>query len=223
LGTACFWHLLHFARQPVDMSADSKTSTNTTPPKTYAFHPSAYAKAVMHSCKHSSEAVLGVFVGSHSGKVLKITDAFPLFHTHFLEPMLKVSCMLIEEHCRSNPGLEIVGIYYAATTRSFDMKPVKAIADKIAKNFQHATVWTIDAAKLSELQFAMRGMCYAREEWKQVPGDAVSLGEDTLKQTSRVISEMKYLDIVDFDDHLTDASLSWLNHDLFKGDPLANM
>jgi len=109
------------------------------------------------------------------------------------------------------------------TTRSMDIKPVKAIADKIAKNYQHAAVWTIDAAKLLELQLAMRGMCFAREEWKSAPADAVSLGEDTLKQTSQVISETKYLEIVDFDDHLIDAPLCWLNHELFKGDPLANM
>jgi len=192
-------------------------------PKTWSFDPKAYAKALMHSCKYSSEAVTGVFIGSSSGKVLKVVDAMPLFHTHSLAPMLKVACMLIEQHCRAVGGLEIVGMYHATASGSFDMTPVKPIADKLASNFSPASVWTVDAAKLPERQFALRGMCHSKDEWKPIGSDAVNLSDEALKHTARVISEMKYLEIVDFDDHLNDASLSWLNQNLFKGDPLAEI
>mmetsp|Transcript_16224 Transcript_16224/g.48957 ORF Transcript_16224/g.48957 Transcript_16224/m.48957 type:complete len:209 (-) Transcript_16224:100-726(-) len=194
------------------------------PPKTYAFHPKAYAKAMMHGCKHSSEAVTGIFVGCVSGKVLKIMDAVPLFHTHSLAPMLKVACTLIEQHCRKEGGgLEIVGLYHASASGSLDMTPVKAIAEKLVSNFSSASVWALDAAKLPERQFALRGSNHSKEEWKTIPTDAVSLGDEALKHTSRVISEMKYLEVIDFDDHLTDVSLSWLNEGLFKGDPLGDL
>ncbi|OLP91182.1 ER membrane protein complex subunit 8/9-like [Symbiodinium microadriaticum] len=67
----------------------------------YSFSPKAYAKAVLHSCKHSAAPVLGLLLGSANGKVLKVADAIPLFHTHALGPMLKIACMLAEEHCKA--------------------------------------------------------------------------------------------------------------------------
>mmetsp|Transcript_41291 Transcript_41291/g.131309 ORF Transcript_41291/g.131309 Transcript_41291/m.131309 type:complete len:208 (-) Transcript_41291:127-750(-) len=193
------------------------------PPKTYAFHPKAYAKALMHGCKHSSEAVIGIFIGCVSGKALKIMDAIPLFHTHSLAPMLKVACMLIEQHCRAQGGLEVVGLYHASASGSLDMAPVKAIADKLASNFALASVWALDAAKLPEQQLALRGSCHNKEEWKPIGSEAVSLGDEAMQHTARLVSEMRYLEIVDFDDHLTDVSLSWLNENLFKGDPLEDL
>jgi len=192
-------------------------------PKIYAFDPKAYAKALMHGCKHASEAVTGIFIGSSNGKVLKVVDAIPLFHTHSLAPMLKVACMLIEQHCKTVGGLEIVGMYHATISGSLDITPVKAIADKIASNFPAASVWALDTTKLPGKQFALHGMSQVKEEWKPISCDSVNLSEEALKQTTRVIAEMKYLELVDFDDHLTDASLNWLNTNLFKDDPLAEV
>merc|ERR1712232_363954 len=184
-------------------------------PKTYAFDPKAYAKAVMHGCKHSSDAVIGIFIGCASGKLLKVVDAIPLFHTHALAPMLKIACMLIEQHCQNlGGGIEIVGMYHATASGAVDYKPVQAIADTIAENFAGATVWCIDAAKMAERQFALRGWLNVKElngkeDWKGISGDSVSLSDEAKKHTSRVISEMKCLELIDFDDHLGDASLSW--------------
>uniref|UniRef100_A0A7S2QED8 MPN domain-containing protein n=1 Tax=Zooxanthella nutricula TaxID=1333877 RepID=A0A7S2QED8_9DINO len=166
---------------------------------------------------------MGILVGTSTGKALKVVDAMPLFHTHALAPMLKIACMLIEEHCREVGDLEIVGLYHAAASGVPDMSRVKPIADKIAANFPAACVWAVDAAKLGERQFALRGMCHSKEEWKPISADAVSLGDEALQHTSRAISELKHLEIVDFDDHLGDASLSWLNASLFKGDALAEL
>mmetsp|Transcript_20858 Transcript_20858/g.45958 ORF Transcript_20858/g.45958 Transcript_20858/m.45958 type:complete len:206 (+) Transcript_20858:75-692(+) len=192
--------------------------------KTYAFDPQAYAKVIMHGCKHSSEAVVGVLIGVLSGKALRVVDAVPLFHTHSLGPMLKIAFMLIEQHCRSSGnGLEIIGIYHGSVSGSTELSPVKGIADKVASNFGSATCWALDLAKMSQRQFALHGMYHSKDEWKQISSEAVSVSDEALKQTGRAISEMKYLEIVDFDDHLTDAALNWLNTDLFKGDPIADL
>mmetsp|Transcript_134554 Transcript_134554/g.287896 ORF Transcript_134554/g.287896 Transcript_134554/m.287896 type:complete len:211 (+) Transcript_134554:111-743(+) len=192
------------------------------PSTIYAFDPKAYAKAVMHSCKHSSEGVTGIFIGSVSGKVLKVVDCLPLFHTHALAPMLKVACMLIEQHCRAlGNNLEIVGVYYASPSGAVDITPIKAIGEKIASNFSSASMWALDAAKLVEKQFALKGWVHSKDDWKAISADASSLSDEALKHTSRLVSEMKYIEVVDFDDHLAGKSLNWLNTNLFKGDPLA--
>lgn len=189
----------------------------------YAFHPQAYAKAVLHVSKHSSSSVLGLFLGHADGKVIKVMETIPLFHTHTLAPMLKIACMLAEEHCKLTGGMEIVGIYHATPSGSTEMTPVKAIADKIAANFASASVWSLDAAKLPEKQFAFKGMGRVKDEWKAIGGDLVSLNSEVFSETFRLISEMKFLDVVDFDDHLADGSKSWLNETLFAGDPLEKM
>eukprot|EP00434_Breviolum_minutum_P011085 symbB.v1.2.009780.t1/scaffold574.1/size185248/5 len=190
----------------------------------YAFHPQAYAKAVLHLCKHSSSSVLGLFLGHADGKLIKVVETIPLFHTHSLGPMLKIACMLAEEHCKSmDASMEIVGIYHATPSGSTEMTPVKAIADKIAANFASASVWTLDASKLPEKQFAFKGMGRVKDEWKAIGSDLVNLNSEVLSETSRLISEMRFLDVVDFDDHLADGNQSWLNETLFAGDKLQKM
>ncbi|CAE7941847.1 EMB2731, partial [Symbiodinium sp. KB8] len=189
----------------------------------YSFSPKAYAKAVLHSCKHSAAPVLGLLLGSANGKVLKVADAIPLFHTHALGPMLKIACMLAEEHCKAAGDLEIVGLYHATPSGSTEMTPVKAIADKLAQNFASASVWTLDASKLPEKQFAFKGLGRSKDEWRAISGDSVSLGSEVLVETTRLIGEMRFLEVVDFDDHLIDGNKSWLNEKLFEGDKLAKL
>ncbi|CAE8729331.1 unnamed protein product, partial [Polarella glacialis] len=77
--------------------------------------------------------------------------------------MLKVACMLAEEHCNAvGGGLEIVGLYHATASGNLEMTSVKAIAEKIASNFASASVWTLDASKLPERKFAMVGMSHTK-------------------------------------------------------------
>merc|ERR1719265_107556 len=156
----------------------------------YAWEPQAYAKAVMHACKHSSDLVTGVVIGTVSQKVMNIVDTIPLFHTHSLGPMLKIAFMLIEQHCRTCDDLEIIGLYHATPSGSLDISPVKAIADKLASNFSMASVWTLDLQKLAvpERKFAMAGMLHSKDEWKAINADAVSIGDEALKHTGRMIS-----------------------------------
>jgi len=177
----------------------------------------------MHGCKHSSDAVLGLFVGSANGKVMKVVDSIPLFHTHSLGPMLKIACMLTEEHCKAVGGLEIIGLYHATPLGNTEMTPVKAIAEKLASNFSNASVWTLDAGKLDDRHFAFKGLGHKDNDWKAIGNDAVSISSEALEQTVKLISEMKHLELVDFDDHLADGSQSWLNETLFEKEALAKL
>merc|ERR1719263_2769861 len=135
--------------------------------KKYVFEPQAYAKAIMHGCKHSSDVVTGVLIGSVSNaKVMKVVDVIPLFHTHALGPMLKIAFLLIEQYCRTDDrGLEILGLYFAHPDGNSDANypPVKAVAEKILSNCPQATVWSMDLSKLPDNKFAMGGYCHPRE------------------------------------------------------------
>mmetsp|Transcript_24033 Transcript_24033/g.66838 ORF Transcript_24033/g.66838 Transcript_24033/m.66838 type:complete len:197 (+) Transcript_24033:116-706(+) len=183
--------------------------------RSYVFEPKAYAKAVMHCFKHSSDACIGVFVGSASAEALKIVDAIPLFHTHALAPMLKVAFMLVDEHCRTVGDLEIVGIYHATAHGGTEITPVKNVADKVASNFIGASVWTLDALKLSMRQeFPFIGMYHSKDEWKLINTNSVTLNKEALKQTAGLITDMRHLDVVDFDDHLASPAANWLNPNL---------
>eukprot|EP00403_Amphidinium_massartii_P033668 CAMPEP_0178439170 /NCGR_PEP_ID=MMETSP0689_2-20121128/36009_1 /TAXON_ID=160604 /ORGANISM="Amphidinium massartii, Strain CS-259" /LENGTH=215 /DNA_ID=CAMNT_0020061673 /DNA_START=44 /DNA_END=688 /DNA_ORIENTATION=- len=197
----------------------------STAPKAYHFDAKAYAKAVMHACKHASQPVSGVFIGSTTEKAVKIVDAVPLFHTHMLAPMLKVAFMLIEQYCQEAGGLEIVGLYYASASGALEMGPVKAVADKVVSNCPAASVWTVDSSKLAERKPALCGYFHAKDEWKLTGFDAATLagGEEAVKHASRLISELKYMELVDVDDHLSNATLNWLNPSLFKGDAILEL
>jgi len=190
-------------------------------PKTlaYSFEPKAYAKAVMHICKHSSVPVLGVFIGRTNQKTIKIIDTIPLFHTHSLAPMLKIALMLIEQHC-SDAGLEILGFYSATVSGNPDLgQNIRALGEKIYSNYGAACIWAFNS-KAQENRFALQGMYYAKEEWKMIQ-DPVAIKEVALKTTSMLIREMRHLDVVDFDDHLMNVKLNWLNSDLFRGEAWA--
>eukprot|EP00927_Polykrikos_kofoidii_P079480 TRINITY_DN76266_c0_g1_i1.p2 TRINITY_DN76266_c0_g1~~TRINITY_DN76266_c0_g1_i1.p2 ORF type:complete len:232 (+),score=34.23 TRINITY_DN76266_c0_g1_i1:82-696(+) len=188
-------------------------------PKAYKFEPPAYAKLCMHSCKHSSAACFGVLIGTGTGKSTNIVDAIPLFHTRSLAPMLKIAFMMIEQHCKST-GSEIVGLYHATTNGSTDIGSVRAIADKVASNCAGLTVWALDPVKLAARQFCLTGMYQSKDEWKSLGADAASVTAEVVTHTSRIISEMKYMDVIDFDDHLVNPASNWLNPTLFEGDPL---
>lgn len=61
--------------------------------------------------------------------------------------MLKIAFMLVEEHCKSVGGMEIIGIYHATASGSSEMTAVKPVAEKLAANFQAASVWSLDASR----------------------------------------------------------------------------
>ena len=69
----------------------------------------------------------------------------------------------------------------------------------------------------------MFGMGRSRDEWKGIANEAVSLSDNAMQLTASLISDMKYLEVVDFDDHLGDASENWLNPDLFKGHAISKL
>ncbi|XP_011038850.1 PREDICTED: ER membrane protein complex subunit 8/9 homolog isoform X2 [Populus euphratica] len=178
----------------------------------YEISQNAYIKLVLHSLKHKTSAVNGVFVGSSCDDVVQIIDSVPLFHNHLgLLPPLEISLIMIEEYYGAR-GLGIVG-YFHANERSDDLElgnVAKNIGDHIYRYFPQAAIlllYTRDASKNWKLA-GSDGGCQLTT--KEPAANAVLLD---------YISSKKWEDVVDFDDHLDDITKDWLNPELFKVGP----
>ncbi|KAL8142149.1 hypothetical protein V2J09_015181 [Rumex salicifolius] len=187
----------------------------------YELGQNAYLKLVLHALKHKSSPVNGVLIGrcTDDGDV-EIRDAVPLFHSNQigLLPSLEIALMQIEEHYGSQ-GLSLVG-YFHANERFDDYElsnVAKNIGEHIYRYFPQAAVLLLDNRKLDALPKVKDRkpvmQLYTREasrSWKLV-GSEGSAGLTIKEPTANVvlldhIASKKWVDIVDFDDHLNDIS-----------------
>ncbi|CEM35087.1 unnamed protein product [Vitrella brassicaformis CCMP3155] len=183
------------------------------PERSYRFSSAAYSKILSHASKYSCSTVGGVLVGRSEGKGGEVTytDAFPLFHTSILPPLLKVAFSLIEQYCKQE-GVTLCGYYQANADATTTMNVVsKAIADRLTANCNFAAVFMLDAEKVPEGQPALK--CYAgsRGDWSSVSASRVHIGEDVIDSAGEYISSERYVDIVDFDNHFECPELDWTN------------
>ncbi|KAJ6949815.1 ER membrane protein complex subunit 8/9 [Populus alba x Populus x berolinensis] len=205
----------------------------------YEISQNAYIKLVLHSLKHKTSAVNGVFVGSSCDDVVQIIDSVPLFHNHLgLLPPLEISLIMIEEYY-SAQGLGIVG-YFHANERSDDVElgnVAKNIGDHIYRYFPQAAILLLDNKKLEALpkgkdrlpvmQICNKLLVYVFTDLRDASKNWKLAGSDggcrlTTKEPAAnavlldYISSKKWEDVVDFDDHLDDITKDWLNPELFK-------
>lgn len=195
----------------------------------YEISQNAYIKLVLHSLKHKTSAVNGVFVGSSCDDGVQIIDSVPLFHNHLgLLPPLEISLIMIEEYYSAR-GLGIVG-YFHANERSDDVElgnVAKNIGDHIYRYFPQAAILLLDNKKLEALPKGKDRLpvmqLYTRDaskNWK-LAGSDVGCRLTTKEPAANAvlldyISSKKWEDVVDFDDHLDDITKDWLNPELFK-------
>lgn len=199
--------------------------------------PVAYAKMVLHACKHVSAAVSGVLLGSLDNDEVNVVDSVPLFHaTLNLAPMLEIALLQLDEYCKSK-GLAIVGYYQANEELNANSMDAVAtsIGDKIRQKFPNAFVLVVDNTKMHPASIKKELACKAYfsdaksangwrlRENKSLPatsgegsdvavGDAVKLSTPkTLQATANLVQAEQYLKLVDFDAHLDDVSLDYMN------------
>lgn len=178
-----------------------------------AFSDKAYAKMAMHALKFPNQAVGGVLVGTSDASGTVFLEAFPLGHSHFLGPTLKVAFTMIEEYCKAcNPPLQVLAFYQAEGAAPTAV--AKQIVERIAAHNSGATVWDLDASKLESNEAALTG--YNAKDFAKVANGA-SLASSAFTLVHQCIEKMTYLKLIDFDDHFNDVSSSWLNENLFEG------
>merc|ERR1740128_337481 len=166
----------------------------------------AYCKMMMHSARYPSYSINGLLLSkassmSSGSKLIQYLDCIPLFHI--------------------NTGLVISGFYHAHDNlrdTHVDLFSQK-IADKIAENRPGTLLVTIDSKRLS-LNIDCPGLILHQHDtsgkWKTKDKNSLRLEHDsiTLACASALIHKKIYRDLVDFDIHLDDISLDYLNVEL---------
>lgn len=183
----------------------------------------AYCKMIMHSAKYPSSAINGVLLSkrdSVKAGARTIHDCIPLFHMgHGLAPMVEVALAQVDSQCEES-GLVISGFYHAHENLRDNHVDVfsQKIADKVAENQAGTLLVTIDSKKLSANIESPSLIVQQHSDGKWRPRDKsqVRLEHDdvTLACASALVHKKIYRDLVDFDTHLDDLSMDYLNVEL---------
>ncbi|KAL1518037.1 hypothetical protein ABEB36_001723 [Hypothenemus hampei] len=188
------------------------------------FSARAFCKIILHTLKYPHCAVNGILLAkpqSSQTKEIEFVDAVPLFHICInLTPMAEIALMQIDE-LASSMGLIIAGYYTASENlrdNSFE-KCHHKIADKIASNCNPAYVVVVNNTKLSnEVDTgAFKVAQMVDGNFKIIDDNLLSLSPEESYEALMVLQQRKeYNNLVDFDNHLDDISLDWMNVQLNK-------
>jgi len=185
----------------------------------------AFCKMIMHSAKYPSSSINGVLLSKRDSvktgaRTIHYTDCIPLFHMgNGLAPMVEVALAQVDSQCEES-GLVISGFYHAHDNLRDNHVDVfsQKIADKIAESQSGTLLVTIDSKKLSA---NIESPClivqqYIDGKWRSRDKNQIRLEHDdvTLACASALVHKKIYRDLVDFDTHLDDLSLDYLNVEL---------
>jgi len=184
----------------------------------------AYTKVMLHACKYPHKAVNGVLLGREvEGGDLQLLDAIPLFHQCLgLKPMLEIALMQVDTHCKQQHGeLHIVGYYQANEHVDHNVPDLIAckIADKISEHTTNSVMFIVDNNEMDTNiaeKPALKMYTLADGKWREnshwnLIGEHISLSH-----VSKLIGLKTYKGLIDFDNHLDDISLDWLNTGINK-------
>ncbi len=190
----------------------------------------AYAKMILHAAKHPHCAVNGVLLVKLQPKgqkpvsqKLDFVDVIPLFHqVEGLSPMIEVALSQIEGRANAS-SLAIAGYYHA--NRNFKDTNVNVFSQKIADQVANhspggrAALITIDNKKLGLPMdaHALIGQLFSGGsdgKWRQMASRSIGVSEEVLSTTSLLIRDKVFTSLVDFDNHLDNLTLDYLNVEL---------
>ncbi|KIM66856.1 hypothetical protein SCLCIDRAFT_257956 [Scleroderma citrinum Foug A] len=194
----------------------------------YSLSHIAYIKIFLHAAKHPHKPVNGVLVGKlTSPGIVEIRDVIPLLH-HWtsLSPMMEIGLDLAKGHAESL-DLSLVG-YYQASERLDDtaLAPVgEKVAQQIRSQFNDAIAFVIDGDTLGSGKAALIPYLPQSDSttaWRPhpfdppafTPGSRVTLidPESPSRAVALVKNECLHSKFGDFDDHLEDVSIDWLQN-----------
>lgn len=187
----------------------------------------AYKKIVLHTAKYPTARVLGFLLSdpSKSSQDLIISDSIPLSH-HWtsLAPMAEAALSLVTSYA-SSKNLSIVGLYEAPELVS-DRTPspqASKLAEKIANLankealllfVNNATLLSLDGHSLAGYTVSANSSGKGETKPKALQGSALSLQDQTKAKEleGAVRRDRTWEKLADFDDHLEDPSLDWLQN-----------
>ncbi|TPX32741.1 hypothetical protein SmJEL517_g04217 [Synchytrium microbalum] len=181
----------------------------------------AYAKIVLHAAKYPIFAVNGIVIGTvdKDASTLHIEDAIPLFHGTgvYLEPMTLAALQHIQEYCNQT-SRQIVGCYVANESHSDTSipEPIHKLATKIQENLKgHGVLMVVDNSKLGETEVAIEPYTFHAGSWTAL--DTTLWKTEYPESLPKLIQSSAYDKLYDFDNHLDNVTLDWLqNQELDK-------
>eukprot|EP00039_Didymoeca_costata_P002034 m.57146 g.57146 ORF g.57146 m.57146 type:complete len:223 (+) comp11083_c0_seq1:236-904(+) len=193
-----------------------------------------YAKVILHACKHPTTALNGVLIGRVEKEEFQVTDCVPLFHSTLnLSPMLEVALLQLEQHYKKTDH-KIIGYYQAneSVARNSLDSTALAISEKLKKQTGNCVILLVNNSMLQKNIIAKEYVLKTyfpdskmENGWALKPFNPVT-GSDApeenpvalqpnppaaFKATSSLIQKKEYENLIDFEEHLEDVKLDWLN------------
>lgn len=186
----------------------------------YVVSSQAYVKAVLHCAKYPWAAVHGVFLGEKKNGKVRMVDAIPLSHNWIqLTPMFDVAVQQVQLYLKSQKKNELfIAGYYAAyeDTTTTQLSPASGLLAKMLIDLdKDAAAFVIDAKKLGPGadELALVPYLYVESQWKEQSKPLVAIENNrVLDTTKKLIAERAEVAIHDFDEHMEDVSLDWLQN-----------
>lgn len=183
----------------------------------------AYAIPLLHAAKFPSSAVCGALLGKNTADGVHVHSAVPYFH-HWttVTPMLEVALKQTEIYAKKN-DLSIVGWYQGNARVDDTVLPERAIkvAETIKKNNDDKAVLFLlnnkQMASLADGESAITPYVHIENQWRKVKepfavttDEASFVEKDTYAKVRDLFNSSAYNRIYDFDEHLDNVSLNWL-------------
>ncbi|KAI8643489.1 hypothetical protein BD408DRAFT_385359 [Parasitella parasitica] len=181
----------------------------------------AYVVPLLHAAKYPSSDVCGVLLGQNTSDGLLVKTAIPFFH-HWttVTPMLEVALKQTDIYAKKN-DLSIVGWYHGNARNDDNVLPERAInvTETIKKNNQdQAIIFLLDNKQFISLdsdKSAITPFVFVDNQWRKIKeafnNDEVKFSDkDTFSKVRNLFNSAAYNRIHDFDEHIDDISLNWL-------------
>jgi len=157
---------------------------------------------------------------SSSSSALVIEDVIPLFHQCLaLAPMAEVALAQAEVAAQSR-NLMLAGLYCAPESFRESSADVfsQRLADKVAEHYTNAILAVVDNKRLggdfSAAPFILSQSTGESGKWRSLERASAVLGEGASEAASNSVETIGASVLVDFDNHLDDLKLDFMNAEL---------
>ncbi|KAK4054951.1 hypothetical protein OIV83_000875 [Microbotryomycetes sp. JL201] len=189
----------------------------------YTISALAYLKIVLHAAKYPSARVVGLLIGPASDDAL-VTDAIPMLHHWTDLSMATEACLqLADIHCK-NHNLCFKGVYVCNELLE-DIAPpatIVRLATAVAQQSPKQTtlLTALDSKRLNSGTSALIAHSVSALTTSSMkPLDASSIGLEPESAASTAFERARTGQaklLGDFDDHLEDATVDWLDNKAIK-------
>ncbi|KAL6767356.1 TLA1 [Auxenochlorella protothecoides x Auxenochlorella symbiontica] len=191
----------------------------------------ALLKILLHAIKYPAFGVNGVLLGSIANGTVTATDAVPFVHNFTtLLPAFETALCQVDNHTKTQSGVQVVG-YYQANEHNKDTQlsgAGKLLATKVATLWPSAIAVVLDPEGLRQLLQSSGGESPSDarplftlhikdgRNWVEYGGRLKVHTAGIPSALEQLSAEGKHRQLADFEDHMEDVSLDWLNAGLIK-------